>query len=298
MIQGNMSEPFSEKLSLVLKALSMSRARLAADLGVHKSVVGRWVAGAVAPSAHNASRLSALIAQRVPGFTALDWDRSLGSLQTLLATELGGRPGTPGPGGRGGLPFPLLGQILARTSMHGAAYEGFYRSTRPYARMPGRYLHDHCMLRRDASGFLRLSMANAGVFVDGWVLLLHDQLFVVGAEFTSAALVFAILHGVDGPKAEVLDGLTLSPNLDPERTLTAAAIVLHRVGDLTGDPTADEARFAQLATGECEPAAESIPQALREHLARDIGPTPFALGGDLQLRLPRSRALSRSAPTP
>jgi DNA-binding transcriptional regulator YiaG len=46
-----MSEPFSAKLSLVLKVFSMSRGRLAADLGIDKSVVGRWVTGAVKPSA-------------------------------------------------------------------------------------------------------------------------------------------------------------------------------------------------------------------------------------------------------
>jgi hypothetical protein len=40
---SGMAEPFCRKLELVLKALSTSRGRLAADLGVDKSIVGRWV---------------------------------------------------------------------------------------------------------------------------------------------------------------------------------------------------------------------------------------------------------------
>mgnify|MGYP000007444798 CR=1 FL=1 len=42
------------------------RGRLAADLGVDKSVVGRWATGAVRPSDHNLSRLTAL-ARRAGG---------------------------------------------------------------------------------------------------------------------------------------------------------------------------------------------------------------------------------------
>ena len=71
-----MSEAFHQKLAFVLKALSISRGALAAGLGIDKSAVGRWVSGQVEPSAHNLARLSAYVAGRVPGFTALDGERS------------------------------------------------------------------------------------------------------------------------------------------------------------------------------------------------------------------------------
>src|SRR5687768_7112169 len=71
-----MSEPFSAKLSFVLKAFSMSRGRLAADMGIDKSVVGRWVTGAVVPTEHNLMLLTAQFAQRAPKFTSLSWDRT------------------------------------------------------------------------------------------------------------------------------------------------------------------------------------------------------------------------------
>ena len=64
--------PFSTKLDLVLKALSMSRGRLAADLGVDKSLVGRWASGAVTPSAHNLENLTRLVASRRSASLVLD----------------------------------------------------------------------------------------------------------------------------------------------------------------------------------------------------------------------------------
>src|ERR1700750_2872325 len=117
-------ESFSAKFALALKALSISRGRLAADLEVDKSVVGRWATGAVKPSDHNLSRLTTLIAERVPGFTALDWDRSAAHCAAALGANpsfVAGLTATPA------LPFPLLDQIRSATGLRGAAYEGFYR---------------------------------------------------------------------------------------------------------------------------------------------------------------------------
>jgi hypothetical protein len=40
----------------------------------------------------------------------------------------------------------------------------------------------------------------------------------------------------------------------------------------------------------------SIPRHVHEHLVRDIGPKAFAEGGDLVLRAPLARSLSRGSP--
>lgn len=69
--------PFSRKLDLVLKALSLSRGRLAAQLGVDKSLAGRWASGAVTPSAHNLENLTRLVASHRPGFSLLDRSKSV-----------------------------------------------------------------------------------------------------------------------------------------------------------------------------------------------------------------------------
>src|SRR5450432_4018174 len=127
-----MSEAFAKKLELVLKVLSMSRARLAADLGVDKSVVGRWVSGAVQPSAHNLSLLSGLIAERIAGFTALDWDRSLTAFAELIGADADVVSGEALGAALQALPLARMDQFLAATALRGEAYEGFFRSTRPY----------------------------------------------------------------------------------------------------------------------------------------------------------------------
>lgn len=285
-------ESFSAKFALALKALSISRGRLASDLEVDKSVVGRWATGAVKPSDHNLSRLTTLIAERVPGFTALDWDRNAADFAAALganASFVAGLAATAAPA----LPFPLLDQIRSATDLRGAAYEGFYRSTRPYVLSPGHFVHDHSMVRLDEHGLLTLRMGTAGTVVEGWILPLHNQLFVVAADVTSGALLFGILHGVASARAQVLDGLTLAPSLDPGRTPTAYAIMFERIGDLSGDLQADEARFAELAAKDPLAPEGSISDELRAHLLRDVGPAARALGGDLLLSMPLSRSMTR-----
>ena len=285
-----MADTFSAKLELVLKALSVSRGRLAADLGVDKSVVSRWVTGAVKPSGHNLSRLTALIAGKVEGFNTLDWDRSLPD----LTRRLGADPSATDPSVlRNGLPLAISEQILATTALRGAAYEGFFRSTRPYVLQPGRFVHDHALVRLDPTGFLRLRMGTGGTHVDGWVLTLHDQLFTVAADVTSGALLFGIFHGVATPKAQVIDGLMLGPALDAGRTPTACAIIFERIGDLSEDPAADDLRFEALAASDPVAPEGSVPDDLRLHLARDAGPAQLLLGGDWLLRAPLARSRSR-----
>lgn len=288
-----MSEPFSAKLALALKALSLSRGRLAADLGVDKSVVGRWVTGAAEPSGHNLSRLTGLIAGRVPGFNALDWDRELPD----FAARLGADPVAAGVASPNSLlqalPLPLLDQIRATTALRGAAYEGFFRSTRPFVQNPGRYIHDHGMVRMGDQGLLALRMGTGGQVVQGWMLPMQNQLFVIASDLTSGALVFGIFHGVPAAKAQVVDGLILGAALDPGRTPTASVMMFERIGDLSGDPAADDARFEELAASNPVVAEGSLPEAILAHLTPDVGPTAWGLGGDWQLRMPLARSLAR-----
>jgi hypothetical protein len=285
-----MNDSFSEKFNLILKVLSISRARVAAELGVNKSVVARWASGATVPSSHNLAGLSALLARTIPGFTALDWDRDLDSLAEFLG--VGASRGAPTPSARA-LPLPFLDQVVATTALRGPAYEGFYRSTRPYAAEPGRFIHDHSLVRIGADGLLQFRMITAGVVAEGWILAVLNQLFIIGAEFTGGAYTFAILHGVNGVKCDVLDGITLTSIYDVGRSPAATPVVYHRIGELTGDPATDDARLRELAAPNPVAPEGSVPEDLRNHLVRDIGPSHAALGGDWVLHLPLARALSR-----
>lgn len=287
------AQPFSAKFEFVLKALCLSRGRMAAELGIDKSVVGRWARGAVQPSADNLARLTALLGDRVAGFTILDWERDL----TGLGRVLGVHPEPPrGAGGWGlgdGPHGEIMDQILATTQRRGAAYEGFYRSTRPYPERAGRFIHDRVMIRHDETALLRFDLRCQGVRVEGWTLLQQNQLFMIGAESASGSLTFGIFNGVSGARAGVIDGLVLACALDANRTPTACATVLERVGELAGEAGEDEARFSELAAMEGLAPEGSVPADLAAHLTRDIGPAQFALGGDLLLQLSAAHSLSR-----
>jgi hypothetical protein len=281
-----MTEYFGQHFSLALKALSISRAQMAADLRIDKSVVGRWATGAARPSDHNLARLTGLVARHHPGFTALDWDRSPGEFAALFGAA-------PQAATAPALPLAILEQVLATTTLRGAAYEGFFRSTRPYVLKPGLFVHDHGMIRRADNGLLSLRMGTAGTIVEGWFLPLHNQLFCIAADVTSGALLFGIFHGVATARAQVLDGLALTPALDPGRTPTAHAMMFERIGDLSGDVEADNAHLAKLMTRDPLAPEGSISDELRSHLLRDIGPAQLLLGGDMLLQLPLSRSKTR-----
>src|SRR5579859_840033 len=256
-----MTAPFSEKLTLVLKVLSTSRARVAAELGLDKSVVARWASGATAPSGHNLAQLSTLIARSMPGFTALDWDRDMDG----LAAMLGVARATPPPPGEipRGLSLPFLDQMVATTALRAGAYEGFYRSTRPYASHPGRFIHDYSFVRLGQDGLLRFKMSTGGVDVEGWVLLVQTQLFLLGTEFTGGSLTFGILHGVNGIQAGFLDGLVLTANHDAGRSPAASAVIYERIGDLGESLEADVATLKALAAPNPVAPIGSVPEELQ-----------------------------------
>jgi len=223
----------------------------------------------------------------------LDWDRPTGNLAVFLGVDPQTAPSAERRDEAEGFPFALMDESRATTARRGRAYEGFFRTTRPYSQLPGRFMHDHMRVRLDADGRLRFDMTTGGVTVQGWIWLLQNQLFVVSAELTSGAFAYVILNGVNAVKAGVLDGLMLSCALDALRTPMATAILVERIGDLSGDPAADDARLAEM--GQIEPLAPegSVAPHIARHLARDFGPGQVASGGDWLLFAPPGRSLSQ-----
>ena len=285
--------PFSENLRLVLKLLSMSAARLSSELETDKSVVSRWLNGSVQPSAHNLSRLSALVAARAPGFSVLDWERTPESLAEMFGADPGSistlRPARPA----GGLPIANWDQIVSTTAIRGSAYEGFFRSTRPHPRIPGRHLHEWGMIRRDGTGLLRLCMGSAETKVDGWMIPLQELLYSVAIDLSSGAMMFGIFNGVGASRIDVFDGLTLMPAHDMGRSPMATAIICERVGLLSGDRDTDDRRYADLASQNPLAPEGSIPDHVQAHLVRDFGMEQLAKGGDWLLTMSLARTMTR-----
>lgn len=290
------SSPFHEKLTLVLKALSMSRGRLASEVGVDKSLVGRWASGVVTPSAHNLENLTRVVSGHVAGFTMLDWDRDLAGLAGLLGVPAGaGHIRSQGwmDDGPDALPMPVLPMSRLTTERRGAAYEGFWRTTRPSVVMPGRFFHDHGIIRRAENGLLEFNVGGAGLKFDGWLLMAEGQLFAILFDAVGQTPIFVIWNGVPLSKASYLDGIVMAAALNAARTPSAYPIVMERIGDLSGDRAKDDATCAELFARDPQAPEGSIPDHLRDHLVRDVGPAAAKAGGDLFLLAPITSTWSR-----
>lgn len=282
---------FAGRLEVVMKALSLSRGRLAADLGVDKSVVARWATGAVTPSEHNLAALTALVAGRRPGFSMLDWDRSPEALVALFGGDAPAANG--GPADPLGYPPAMIEQARAATQRRGAAYEGFWRTTRPSMLMKHRFFHDRGMIRREANGLLSIQFGGAGLLFTGWMLPAEGQLFVTVYDTVGFTPIFLILNGVPLPKASMLDGLVMGAALNAARSPSAYPIIMERTGDLSGDRDADDDACADLLGQDPLAPEGSVPDHIERYLIRDIGPRAEAAGGDLFLMAPVATSLSR-----
>lgn len=88
---------FAQKLGVVLKAINLSRGRLAQSAGVDKSAVSRWASGVQVPSDHNLSLLTEVVARHRPGFKRTDWDLDAEGFAKSLATLNAGASSPEGP---------------------------------------------------------------------------------------------------------------------------------------------------------------------------------------------------------
>ncbi|MBI1236014.1 MAG: hypothetical protein GC188_04945 [Alphaproteobacteria bacterium] len=262
---------FSEKLQMVLKSLSISRAGLAAGLNVDKSLVGRWASGAVKPSEHNLALLTRFIAERVDGFSMLDWDTDIGAFSARL--------GVDGPVSdismRNWLPDALLEEATRGAKRRAVSYDGIWRSTRFSSDLPGRFLHDITMIRSNEVGVIEFSSGIEGIRYRGRALLLQHQLFSMAADEDSVTMMFGIFNGVARQKAEVLDGLSIGTLRDAGSSPACSAVIMHRISDLTGDAGDDEELFEASVAAQNPLAPEgSVPDDIRAHLENTAKGSP------------------------
>lgn len=276
-----MIDGFGDKLTLVLKVLSMSRARLAAEMGVDKSLIGRWASGAVQPSAHNLERLTRLLAEKLPGMTLLDWERGPTEFAALFGIDLLDARGSRPPGID--LPAETLDAALASTRLRGAAYEGFWRATHPAIIAPGKFFHEHGMIRRSESGLLQAELGGPDVRYTGSILPIDGQVFIAATDSVRHLPCYMIFNIVTTPKIVLMDGLLLTAG-NAMRNPSAYPITLERIGDLSGDRDADDAHAAELMQLPQFVQDEAlVSQAMRDHLIRDFGPAAAKTGGELLL---------------
>jgi transcriptional regulator with XRE-family HTH domain len=287
------------KIDLVMKALTLSRGRLAAELAVNKSMVSRWLSGTVIPSSHNLSQLTLLVAQRVPGFTLLDWDRDLAALADRLgagiAAPVHAPAAPPPPPAEDAMPaFRSMTGARREIARHGAAYEGLWQGVRPACTQPGVVLREHILIQKVGPD-LRIVWGGAGWRCEGWLMPILGQLYGMMSDDADDSVQFCILNGNRMPRVDTIDGLILTNAKDTTDTPTAEVCLLERVGDLTGDAEADEARYEALRQRYA--TTNEISDEVRAHIFPDTGPAAVTAGlGDLLLRLPLPRSKSKGTP--
>lgn len=263
------TDPFSAKVMLALKALNLSRGQVAQALGVDKSLVGRWASGAVRPSHHNLARLSAMIADRCPGFTMAAWDCDIAG----LARVLGVSPASiANPVGVPGFPATFVEEARSISQARGQAYEGFWRTARPSVLMGGRIFHDRGMIRLDETGQLMVRMGGAGMFYEGIILPHDNNLYAIFNSPLVPQPYFLIAKAVTMPRAESIEGILLFAALNSDRTPAAVPIILERVGDLSGDRAADDSECDRLIQSDPLAGEDELDPALRARLIRTLAP--------------------------
>lgn len=285
-----MSDEFAQRFSLALKALSMSRGRLASELGVDKSLVGRWASGSVRPSAHNLERLTHFLAERRTGLTLLDWERTLPEFAALFGVEAvpeAGRTSTHVDLSR------ALGDMV-RNSVDSqlAAYEGFWRTTHASVFEPGRFCNQHGIIRQEPDRGLCFELGADGIRYGGSMFPAEGQVFAMASDSVRHVPSFLILNVVPMPRIVMLDGLLIAAS-SSLRIPSAYSIIFERVGDLSGDREADDAHVTQLMDRPEFVADDAVPGIVRDHLLRDFGPEAAARGGEMMLSAPLTPRLAQ-----
>lgn len=275
----------SEKLDMLLKACSLSRVALAQQVGVDKSLVGRWVNGSIHPGEHNLAKLASVFRGYFPELTLADFFGD----QAALAARIGiaWHAGVPtGPEMRAEGPFAqYIAASEADIAFRAGTYEGFWRTTRPSLLMPDQLFQDYGMFRLNENGMIDVVMEGAGLRFTGWLFPMAGNLNIFLFDPVGRSPLLTVLKGVTLPKAMSLEGLLLLSALDAARTPVVFPIVLERVGDLSGDREDDDRRLRDIIETKPEPI-DPLTEAEREAAAwRNIGPEAAAKGGDLFLSL-------------
>ncbi len=225
---------FADKLTLALGRANLSRAALAQVVGVDKSVVARWAAGALHPADHSLAALSAALGRAIPGFDRTAWDLPVGDFARRLGIT-SAVVATPRE-----VPTDLLLPLLhgADQSAAAAGCTGLWARLFVSVRGLGRLL---CFITRisapaDARA-LRIETGDVGT------VLWHGSLIAFGPWLYAAQQAthrddlvgFWVLTGVDRGHAAIMEALNATRDGGPEGAAAAVPFLLLRLADRGDD---------------------------------------------------------------
>lgn len=271
---------FGAKLQLVMKLQNISRGRLAAEAGVDKSVISRWLAGVARPGDHNLTRLTELIGRRWPNFSRLAWELDPEEFARTCGTPALAGTEPTSPPAVAALPFALLAVARRAVPREGLVYPGLYLGYRQAFANTGVTIAVGLRISRAADRLLA-EIVDGPFDYRGELLLLGGQLFAVVEEITRLdEILLLVLNGVSAPMARVMDGVMLGVAADRAGTPTATTIVFERFADLADDAALDAQRWRELR--------DEVGRINHERAARARMPEAFAAIVDAVVGVPRA----------
>jgi hypothetical protein len=291
---------FAAQLAQVMTDLNLSRVALARELGVDKSVVGRWLAGTNRPTGHNLTRLTAVVRQHWPHVTLAFWNSDPDAANKPPLSRDTSHPG-----------LRLTGLNAQQRPAVDANYVGFWAGFYQSTGNRGAAVLIAVHLFPAANG-LRAEFTEGGVSGEGLAIALGPRLHLI-AELIPLhdRLCLFVFNGVGRPDSLVMDGVYAISSGDAVACATATPILLFRIGSSAefgtiGGIAAAKAiaepinkrNLQRCATARdpCAGLADFVPHAVLQLVCPLIG-TPRPDGEtDHVLRMPASRALGREQP--
>lgn len=203
--------------------LNISRLTLARELGVDKSVIGRWLGGVNRPTGHNLTRLTDIIRRQRPEVTLDFWQRPL-TRETSESTPEQSAPPTSTGLIISGLRADQRPEIDAN---YLGLWAGFYQSTQNRGSVVLSAMH----IWHDRNG-LRALFTEGKVSASGCGVAIGARLhLILEIEPLHDRLCLFIFNGVGSPDTVVMDGVYSISAGDAVTCATASPILLVRIGD-------------------------------------------------------------------
>jgi transcriptional regulator with XRE-family HTH domain len=216
-------DDFAAKLALLAKRLNWSRAKLAQEVGVDKSLAARWRAGDTRPSDHTFMRLNAAAARMLPGLNAADWDLPVEQFSRRLGLAVAA-------GANGAPPRTILAGLRHPAKVEwGAPYLGLWAGVYQSLSNWGRPLLCVTRFAVDELG-LRFSWSVGDFSGEGPALATHSHIHCIMELHPLYDRLFTLIfNAVHDTRAAVIDGLICGVGTDG--TPAAGPILLLHLDD-------------------------------------------------------------------
>jgi transcriptional regulator with XRE-family HTH domain len=294
---------FAVRLRQVMADLNVSRLTLAREIGVDKSVIGRWLGGANQPTGHNLTRLTDVVRRRYPDATLDFWQKLPGKVNGNGYLERH-EPTTEASEG-----LVIAGLHAKRRPEIDANYlglwAGFYHSTQNRGSVVLAVMHVS-----DGDVGLRCIFTEGKVSALGAAVAIGPRLHVVlEIEPLHDRLCLFIFNGVGSPDAMVMDGIYMISAGDAATCVAASPVALFRIGGVSDleraggldgvmqslyPVNAHNIQESVLAGDPVAGLADLLPESMLRLVCARVG-TPRADGEiDHVLRMPSYRSLPAS----